>query len=718
MKSTIPVTIVLTLLLAACSPPGPIQTPIPTTHDPSPTLTPSPTTTPLPTPTNTPTPTNIPTRTPTPTLTPTPLGYHVQGAEAFALTYPDGWGPSDEDDWFELVNEGRSLFFHGSSEIVEQDTPEEDQATGLGESIDPIITPVAEDEIRLKDGTAAQRSIMKFKIKGKEYAVHQVRSRKGARAYSFIIYGPSPNVADNLDAIQGMFESIELRSETLYGLERERTLVLLGGDPYPEDLDPAKASGSASGYIGHLYSGLVRLSPSLQVEPDLAEGWTVSADGAVYTFTLRTDNAFQSGRAITAHDVVYSWERAADPETDSPTAATYLGDISGVREKLDGQAERIKGLQVIDDRTLVVRLERPIAYFLAKLTYPTSYIVDQDTIESDPEEWVFNPNASGPFVLRDFQEEEVIIFERNNGYHSTPAIEYIVYRLYQPGSTVSYFRAGEIDIARIGHTKAKPILDNPDDLLNDQLVSMTSMCTRYIGLNNTRQPMDDPEFRKALALSLDRERFNETFFENLAVPGKSMLPPGMPGFAAHREDATYDPKAAKAALESSSYAEDAPTIVINASGYGGSDSPYMDALIQAWSETLGIDMIVEYVDPRNSITELREADGHMVVSGWCADYPDPENFLDILFHSDSVFNNANYEDPEIDSLLEKARVEFDPTRRMALYEEIDTILLEDHAFIPMLHLVFYALVNPRIEGYSLTPMGAPYVHLLSIVDEP
>jgi ABC-type oligopeptide transport system substrate-binding subunit len=330
---------------------------------------------------------------------------------------------------------------------------------------------------------------------------------------------------------------------------------------------------------------------------------------------------------------------------------------------------------------------------------------------------MFSPNASGPFGLREFREEEVIIFERNNAYHTPPAIENIVYLLYRAGSTVSYFEAEAIDITSISQTDARAILDEPDNPLNDQLHSTTSMCTSYIQFNNNRAPLDDLEFRRALALAVDQERFSELFSENLSLIAGSILPPAMPGYLAGREALEYDPQAAKAALDASSYADQAPEIVINVSGYGDSDSPYLDTLIQMWRETLGVEVVIEYVDPRNSIEGRREADGHVVVGGWCADYPDPENFLDILFHSESIFNSANYNNPEVDNLLEEARVEFDTARRMELYQEIETILLEDYAVIPMLHFVFYALVNPRIEGYVLPPMGVPIVHLLSIVGD-
>ena len=101
-----------------------------------------------------------------------------------------------------------------------------------------------------------------------------------------------------------------------------------------ERLDPATTLGGPDGALGHIFSGLTTLDTNLQVQPELAAGWTVSDDGLVYTFYLRKDVVFHNGRLFTAKDVIYSWERAADPETGSDTAQTYLGDIEGVVEKV------------------------------------------------------------------------------------------------------------------------------------------------------------------------------------------------------------------------------------------------------------------------------------------------------------------------------------------------------------------------------------------------
>jgi len=125
----------------------------------------------------------------------------------------------------------------------------------------------------------------------------------------------------------------------------ETALNLYNIDPYT--LDPALSGEMTShSYIMQLFNGLVRLGDNLEPAPDIAEGWQISDDGKTYTFYLRHDARFHDGQEVKAEDFKYSWQRACDPATGSLTAATYLGDIVGVKEMLTGQATEISGVRV------------------------------------------------------------------------------------------------------------------------------------------------------------------------------------------------------------------------------------------------------------------------------------------------------------------------------------------------------------------------------------
>ncbi|MGE5374090.1 MAG: peptide ABC transporter substrate-binding protein, partial [Bacteroidota bacterium] len=198
------------------------------------------------------------------------------------------------------------------------------------------------------------------------------------------------------------------------GVPLNQALVLAGGESTnPRDYDPATTLGSGDKLV---YSGLVSLDPNLNLVPDLAESWEVSADGTVYTFHLRQNAKFHNGKPVTAQDVIYSWERAASPKLASDTALTYLGDIVGIKELAAGQAGAPSGLAALDDHTLQVTIDAPKPYFLYKLTYPTAFVVDKENVESGPE-WYRQPNGTGPYRLKEWKRFDSIVYEANPDFY-------------------------------------------------------------------------------------------------------------------------------------------------------------------------------------------------------------------------------------------------------------------------------------------------------------
>ena len=177
----------------------------------------------------------------------------------------------------------------------------------------------------------------------------------------------------------------------------------------PPTLDPHLTSDTTSaGIVVEVFSGLVSLNTDLQIIPDIAENWTIE-NGTIYTFTIRDNAKFHNGNKITAQDFKWSIERAADPTTASPVADVYLNDIVGAMDLIDGKANEISGIKVIDDRTLQIIVDAPKPYFLAKLTYPTAFVLDKETVQSGGRDWwIDNPVGSGPFKLDEYKIGERI----------------------------------------------------------------------------------------------------------------------------------------------------------------------------------------------------------------------------------------------------------------------------------------------------------------------
>jgi ABC-type transport system substrate-binding protein len=659
-----------------------------------------------------------------PEMIPTAAPPYVFTSEAngFSVPYPSSWQVIDSTDQnVRLYDPALDVMLGAFTSFKDEETSYESMLDAFLDDENDFFGDLElsyREEITFAgDKVASAAMLINQEEAGDQQSVWLAYAEDQAHSYIFTAFGDIEDLEARQATIKAIISQVEPGGAYIYNLDREETLVMLGGDPIPRTLDPARQTGSAAGLIGLLYSGLVRLTPELRVEPDLAESWEISDDGTEYTFVLREDLKFQSGKPITAADFKYSWERAADPETDSTTVATYLGDILGVPEKLSGEAESIAGLEVIDDRTLKVTLDGSKPYFLLKLTYPTSFVIDEAVVDPDDKEWVFEPNSSGPYTLSEFQEETVLIFKRNENYHTSPAISNVIHLLYQIGSPTSLFESGEVDVVWVWGDHAKRVRQ-PEDELHDLWSSTTSLCTSYVGLNNTLPPMDDPNVRLAFVLAVDKEGLNELLNDGIDLVAQSILPPAMPGFstdlAQQQAGIGYDPDAARAALAESAYAADLPPITFIAGGFGTTERDDLNALIASWQEELGAEISVEYLDPFDYTRAARENPGHLASYGWCADYPDPQNFLDVLFHSQSEFNVSSYSNTEVDALLEEARTELDPTRRLSLYQEIEAMLLSDVAVIPLDHGVSDVLVNPRVQGYVLSPMGVPIVHRLSL----
>jgi oligopeptide transport system substrate-binding protein len=484
-------------------------------------------------------------------------------------------------------------------------------------------------------------------------------------------------------------------------------LRLYGAEPVT--LDPALVSDSSSStYVIEIFSGLVTLDENLQVAPDLAERWQVSPDGRTYTFYLRHDAKFQDGRPITSADVQYSFERACSPQLASQPAKVYLSDIEGAAAVMQGRAKEISGLHIIDDYTLSLTIDAPKAYFLAKLTYPTAFVVDRANV-SQGANWTDHPNGSGPFRLarRDGQH---IVLERNPYFYRGAAkLERVTFTL-AGGDPMTMYENDQLDIVDVGLSDIDRVLD-PSNPLHSELTVTDSFDVEYLGMNTQVPPFDDPAVRRAFAQAIDRQRLADVVLMKTVTPAVGILPPGFPGYQADLQGVQFDPDAALASLRQSKYkdAADLPEVVLYTSGEGGTMPPTVEAIVDMLSTNLGVQVQVQQTPWSNFLRDLDQHRYGFFLTGWIADYPDPQNFVDILFHSDSVNNYANYRNPQVDQLLAQARVEKDNAKRMQLYAQAEAIILQDAPCIPLWHSRNYTLVKPYVKGVAASAGLRPWL---------
>jgi oligopeptide transport system substrate-binding protein len=507
----------------------------------------------------------------------------------------------------------------------------------------------------------------------------------------------------------------------------ERTqgeLRLFGSDPLT--LDPACATDAGSAeYIVEIFSGLVSFDRDLNLIADIAEelptkeNGGISADGTVYTFNIRKGVKFHDGsRQVTAEDLKFSMERSLDPKTLSTVGTVYLDDIVGAKEFAAGDADEVTGIRVVDDYTLEITIDAPKSYFLAKLSYPTAYVVDQrevgDSTCFSGEEWTRNPNGTGPFKLEEWELGQRIVLTPNDDTYlkPKPSLAKVTY-LLAGGSAFTMYQNDEVDITGVGINDIESVRD-PDNELNAEFQESSGLDTFYIGFNTQEPPFDDPKVRQAFAMAIDKKVLAKVVLKDLVVPAEGVLPPGMPGFNDELEGIPFDPDQARQLLDEAGGADSLGEISLLSSGRGANVAPTIQAVAAMWKDNLGVTVDLPQLQFGQFLQDLDEGTFQAFSLGWVADYVDPQNFLDIKFYSESANNETMYSNPEVDALLEEARTEQDQAKRFKLYQQAEEIIVQDVPWIPLFHGKNNALVKPYVKGYFITPFVIPRLRYISI----
>ena len=698
-----PVLLLLVVIAAACS------------GEPDPTATPTPIPTATPAPTATPTPTPEPTATPTPAPDPVPEGFvpFVSQELGVSLHYPAQWSitPTGGEGAWLVLQDGEGI----SRMLLFAEQAADGSLSEQMEAVIPLLTPAEGNPrversgaVTLDDGTQAERADILYDVEG-GIDVRRVQvSQRSELLYLLVLIAPATEIERQQDILETMMSSFSTFPPAPYGIPRGSAFTMPLGEP--TTLDPAIARETTSHFfVTSLFSGLVRITSDSEIEPDLAEGWTVDNAGLVYTFTLRDGVTFHDGTPITAEDFKYSIERAADAALHSDTAPLYLGDIVGITEKLDGEADEVSGVEVLDERTIRITIDEPKEYFLAKLTYPSGAIVDRRTVEPLGFDWWMSDdiNGSGPYRLARWEEDEVVILQRFDDYHRPASLEYVISpQAALPGvSGLAMYLTDAWDGIQVGTGALDSIRES--ETLSGQLREFPQLTTYYLGVDGAQPPFDDPNVRLAFLMALDRERLIEVIYDGNVELAKGLLPPGLPGYSESLTGIPYDPEAARQLLAGSKYTDDFPQVVFSAVDRDGEPTEQVQFIIAAWQEVLGIEVEVDLLETDVYYYSLENVVGNLWHSGWVADYPDPENFLDLLLSSHVL--EGKYVNERFDSLIEAARTERDRETRLRMYGEAEQLLIDEAGIFPLFHIKDYVLVRPRVEGFRMNALGQPDV---------
>ncbi len=487
-----------------------------------------------------------------------------------------------------------------------------------------------------------------------------------------------------------------------------QAITISGTDPIT--LDPALVQDrDASVYVQQIFSGLVTLDKEMKIVPDIAEKWSVSPDGRTYTFQLRGNARFSSGKPVTAGDFVYSITRATDPKTQSQVADVYLGDIVGAADRLAGRSETVQGLQAADERTLRVQIDSPKAYFISKLTYPTAFAVNQPNTQ-EGKDWAQKADGTGPFKIKSYRKGERLELVRNdNFYDAKPRVQQVTFVFSDGEAAMNLYERGELEmIPSVGLADIQRVTD-PKNPLHADVTLQNVLSVSYLGFNTKVQPFEDVKVRRAFSHAIDKDKLARVLMMGTVTRADGIVPPGMPGYQSDVKPLSFDVARAKALIAESTYKDvkNLPPIALYVQSQTASTNRLAAGIAAMLRENLGIDLQIRQVDWETFLSTLSShlTDYQVFFQGWVADYPDPEDFIDVLFRSKSQANYENYSNPEVDRLVELASGERDQAARYKLYEQAEQIIVEDAPWVPLWFERNYSLKKPYLRDAFVTPLG-------------
>ena len=484
----------------------------------------------------------------------------------------------------------------------------------------------------------------------------------------------------------------------------------------PASLDPHKVESDVEfNIISDLFEGLVSVSPAGEVQPRLAEKWE-NKDNTVWTFHLRPGITWSDGTAITAEDVVWSWQRLIDPKTASPYAS-YPGNMHIVNAADIAQGKKAPdtlGVKAINDTTLEVTLTQPNAAFLAMLAHPSLMPVDKVLIGRFGDKWTKPEHfvSSGAYKLSQWVVNERIVAERNPRYwdNAHTVINKVTYLpITSEASDVNRYKAGEIDIV---YTVPINQFAQLKKTLGSELDVSPQLATYYYEFNTTRPPFNDARVRKALNMALDKDIIAGKVLGQGQRPAWLISQPDIGGVKLQNPDYASWPldkriAEAKKLLNEAGYNESHP-LSFNLL-YNTSESHQRIAIAASsmWKKNLGVDAKLQNQEWKTMLDTMHTHNFDAVRYAWIADYDDATTFLNNFRTGDSE-NTSQYSNPDYDGALVNAAKAKTAEERGKYYQQAEDLLGRDVPAIPVYHYVRTHLVKPWVGGFTPDKLGYYY----------
>jgi peptide/nickel transport system substrate-binding protein/oligopeptide transport system substrate-binding protein len=515
-------------------------------------------------------------------------------------------------------------------------------------------------------------------------------------------------------------------AESMKKSELERPGAKFGGiyrqmlGDNPSTLDPAFVTDIYSrAVINQLFDGLVQFDPHLNVIPAIAEFWEASQDGRTWTFSLRRGVKFHHGREVTAQDFVYSFTRLL--HVNSPGPVTDLFEhIQGAKEFMQGKTPRIQGLKALDRYTFQMALEEPFASLLAVLGVTNAAVVPREEVERLGQRFGHAPVGTGPFkFVRWVPNQEIVLRANDDYYEGRPFLDAVVLKIVvgsKQEERFAEFLKGNLEEAIIPSAKAEEV--HTDARYRQyQRFRKPWLSLLYIGFNMQLKPFDDKRVRQAFNYAVNKEAIVQEITKSGALTATGALPPGMPGYDPDLPGYAYNPDKAKQLLAEAGYPGGAGFPVVQLWSVHQAETTKAElSAYRRYLADLGVQVEIHYApDWPTYKAMLQQGKLPMFRLIRLADIPDPDNFLAPMLHSASPTNYTFSRNPLVDRLLEQARREVDDGQRLALYREVERLVMDDAPWITQNYFdVLEYLYQPYVQGAEVGLLGKRAVPLKKI----
>ncbi|MBK5926758.1 ABC transporter substrate-binding protein [Rhodobaculum claviforme] len=478
------------------------------------------------------------------------------------------------------------------------------------------------------------------------------------------------------------------------------SVLVVGQIAEPQALDPhAVTAVNDFRILMNLYDGLVRYAPgTLEVEPALAEAWEISEDGTVYTFTLREGVTFHDGAAFDAEAVVWNFERMLDE--DHPYHFTGPFPLSFFFSV-------IEGVEAVDTHTVRFTLSEPFAPFLSNLAYPTGLIVSPAAVQEHGQEFGRNPSGTGAFRFQEWRSNERVTLVRNpEHWDGMAASEAVIFRPITDANTrTAEMLSGGIDIM----VEVPPVALSRFDGPGFEIVEQAGPHVWFLILNTREGPFTDVRVRQAANYAINKSALVDDVLEGTATVASGPTPPAFAWAYAGLDPYPFDPDRARELLAEADAEGAEITFYVTEGGSGMLDPVPMGTAIQADLAAVGFDVTIETYEWNTFLGRVNpglEGRADMAQMAWMTNDPDTLPFLALrtdAFPEAGGFNSGYYSNPEVDALLEAARVSTDQDERARLYKEMQEIVQQDAPWVFVANWVQNAVTTDRVANFALEP---------------